>query len=394
MPVKSSAAVKPDSSPGADLSDGDLVARFGSFLLTSVEPFEPPYIRTLDAIASSLEADPRVSSVQSPGEIDEGWCIERRVFPSPADGESLVSGGDALQALQFSEALLLSIRQPPHPEDDEKPTKYSVVWDGFLAVVTWRTQSARPVGLFEGHVVREILGEALERLGLCLYLQGCNPDCTHKFAHTSIRFVPDPDDPEDIQYVEAENWAEVEARAPIMDDDELAGFFFSDLLLAMRSFTVLKNVGQRILELEVDSRAKLSELMQFNFERARLPTLPISERVKARRTQRKWLHKSRFLIARIWLTLSNIEYLRREWSALRFDFEGSSGENGKRKLFERDYADEVDRVQSLDLDLVRSGVQEMAERLDSRALLRVTAVAAVAGAIAGGLIAGLVGSSF
>jgi hypothetical protein len=370
----------------------DLVGRFGSFLLASSEPFEPPFAKTVEAITSSLEADSRVVSVRPPEDTQEGWCIARQIFPSPGDEEGLVSGRDVLQTLQFGDFFLLSIKLHVWPEDEGVPAQYTVAWDGFLAVVTWRLRSEESTSQFEGHVVKEILGEALERLGLRLYLQGCNPDCTHKFAHTNVRFIPKPDNSEGFEYVEGEHWGEAEVRTPLMEDDELTSYFFMDLLLPMRSFAVLKNVGRRILEAETDGRVKLSELMQVNYRRARLQTLPFHKRTKARWASRGWLRRSHFLIARMWLTLANIEQLRREWGTLRFSFESTSNERGKRRLFERDYADEVDRVQSLDLELMRAAVQEMAERLDSRALLRVTAIAAVLGAIAGGLIAGFAGN--
>jgi hypothetical protein len=348
----------------------------------------------MEQIADALEEDPRVRSVAVSDDLDESWCIERRAFPSPAENDGLVLGSDVLHALQFSDHLVIQIELARYPEDEEIPSEYTVVWDGFLAVVAWRSRHEKPLASFEGEVVKEVLADALDSLGMRLYLQGCNPECEHKFAHTAVRFVPDPNDPDEISYLDGSNWAEVHADAPLMDDEDLVRYFFTDLLLAIRSFAVLKNLGQRILELEADGHQQLSQLMEINFERAQLPNLSPVARSRARWQGGGWLRRSKLLIARLWLTLSNIEYLRREWSGERFQFEGSSDERGLRKLFDRDFADEVDRVQSLDLSLMRSAVQEMAERLDTRALLRVTAVAAIAGAVAGGLVGGLASAGF
>ena len=380
-----------------DESQTSLVGRFGSFILTSEEPFDPPHAETLEAISDSLEKDSRVTDVAQPEHIEDAWCIRRRIFPAPAEDEGLVSGLDALQALHFSDSLTLSVtvpkkNQPLRSDDDDVPTEYTVVWNGMFALVTWRTSESKHLPLSGGHIVVSILRDALKQLGLRLYVQGCNPGCTHEFAHTDIRFVPDDTDPDDIEYMPSANWGEVRATTPIMPDKALAEYAFLDIVGTAREFTILKNLGRRILEAEQDGRARLSALMKINYARARLPTLSPVERLKAHWAAKGWLRRSRFLIAHIWLTLSNLELLRREWTAVRFGFEEGANERGKRLLFERDYADEVDRVESLDLELMRSGVQEMAERLDSRALLRVTAVAAVAGAIAGGVVGGVIGA--
>lgn len=385
-----------DVEPPEDLEanekpDTDLVGRMGLFLLASSEQFKPPHSKTLEAVADALEEDPRVIAVKQPKQIEDSWCGRPRIYPSPAENGGLISGSDILQTLHFSRPLSFSItvpakNQPLRSDDDVVPTDYRVIWDGMLALVLWHAPGAKRLPLSGGHVVADILNNALEKLGYRLYIQGCNPGCTHKFSHTDMRFSQDLEDDEEVEYVGGKHFAEVKARVPSMEVEDLAHYVFYDLHGTVRDFMELKNFGRRILELEADGRTKLSSLMRINYTRANLPAESFVDRLKTRWGMRGWLRKSRFLIARVWLTLSNIELLRREWETSRFDFESSADERGKRKLFEQDYADEVDRVQSLDPELMRSGVQEMAERLDSRALLRVTATAAIAGAIAGGVV--------
>jgi hypothetical protein len=61
-----------------------------------------------------------------------------------------------------------------------------------------------------------------------------------------------------------------------------------------------------------------------------------------------------------------------------------------RNLFLRDYSDDVARVASLDLELIRSGVEQAAQRLDSRAIVSGTVAAAIAGAAAGAVVGAIV----
>jgi hypothetical protein len=100
------------------------------------------------------------------------------------------------------------------------------------------------------------------------------------------------------------------------------------------------------------------------------------------------------LIAQLWIALSVIERLRRTWSADRFDFDRDAREHGLDKLYVQDHADDAARIESLDLGLMRAAVEEGAERLDQRALVRITGVAAIAGALAGAVFGALAGHVF
>lgn len=376
-----------------------LVGRFGSFLLCSPKRFERPHRRTLDLIADSLEKDPRVVSVQRPDGIEDDWCGQTTFFPAPATPESVISADDSLKVLSFNRPLNFSVNvpeknQPKMRETDAVPTNYQVFWDGLLILVTWRVPSSKALPLSGGHVVSEILNEALQRLNLRLYVQGCNPACTHEFAHAYIRFLPQKER-HGVAYEDCPNWdKEVHALTPLRSDDEIATLVFRDILATAEGFTQLKNYGRRILETEAVGRRTLDALMGINYERSEIATIPRKERVKAHWEMRGWFRQARLLISQVWIILANIEGLRREWERFKLEFERRAKQHGRQLLFARDYTDEVARVQALDLGLMRDGVQELAERLDSRALLRVTAVAAIAGAIAGGVVGGVAGNLF
>jgi hypothetical protein len=263
-----------------------------------------------------------------------------------------------------------------------------------VLLVTWKLGRTEPMPMSGGHVVKEILHDALLRVGHELYVQGCNPGCTHDFAHTTIRFLPGPEGLEEVEFRDSPWFAEAEALVPSMPEEILRNYVYLDISLAVRDFTKLKNLARRILETEAAARSALGSLMWLNYKRAQLPSEPIGESLQRRWEMRGWRAESHRLIARVWLALAGIETLRRQWSADRFSFEDGLDTRGQATLFKLDYADEVDRVASLDLELMRSGVQEAAGRLDSGALLRVTAIAAVAGAVTGGLVGAVASNGF
>ena len=319
------------------------------------------------------------------------------MFPAPASRDGSRLRADALTSLVVNRGLGFPVRvpernQPKKRANDKVPAEYQAIWDGILILITWRIPTSTSLPLSGGHVVAEILSDALARLNFSLYVQGCNPVCTHGFAHTDIRFIEEEDFREAVDYTESSRLREVHALVPPLDDRQLMEGVFSDLRIVTHRFSLLKNLGRRILEAERDGHKTLESLMEINYMRATLPTLPLVERYRKRWETGGWLPKTRLLIARAWMGLAYIESLRQEWNKLRLEFERNAKIRGKYHLFVRDYADEVDRVKSLDLELMRSGLQEIAERLDSRALLRVTATAAIAGAVAGGIVGAIAGA--
>jgi len=371
------------------------VARFGSFVLTSSNRFREPFDPVVEQIRGSLEEDPRVVAVQVPP-IEDRWCTSYFIWPSPADEESILTGADRLAYLQFHRPLKFSVEvpaknQPKRSDDDWVPTAYEVLWDGAVLLVSWQISADQFIGLSGGHIVGQILREALERIGCSLYVQGCNPACTHEFVHSSIRFEMSDEDGEEIQYRDRGRPAEKVALIPKSFASDPEFFLFNDLVMAAQEFMILKNRGRRILDSEVLCRAALREVLGISYARSEMNTESWLERIKHQWAIRRWRTECRRLISQVWLTLGNIEMLRREWEDFRFRFERFAVERELGTLFHRDHAGEVERVEKLDTGLVSASVQEVANRLDNRALLVATAVAAVSGAVGGAAVSGLMG---
>lgn len=157
----------------------------------------------------------------------------------------------------------------------------------------------------------------------------------------------------------------------------------------VRGDAVWARTGRHVLDIETNARKELDELLSQNVARASIFQLAWKEQVAQRWHRRHWRRESRRLIAELWLSLSVIERLRRRWNANRFDFDDEVKERGLDRLFLLDHADDAARIESLNLDLMRSTVEDGAERIDQHALVAVTGVAAVTGAVFGALAAHL-----
>jgi len=366
-------------------------------LATANPPAKTSFADLARQIGDRLRDDSRVTDVQVP-DMENDWCSPGTIFPSPADDHGLITGHDEMKRLCFNEAISFRIEVPAKnqrlvSEGDEIPTQYRVLWDGVTILVTWTAPSDEPIPRSGGHVASDILRGALEKVNLQLYVQGCSPECKHEFAHTDIRFIKGQEGQKVVKYSTGRWTKEVEATYPPTESDP-ADKVSVDLSLIAEQFAHLKNRGRRILEMEQDGRSSLSRLMATNLRRAEISLLPWYSRPVQLWKFRGWRRQSRRLISRVWATLGNIERLRREWDQARFAFDSRAAKRGRAKLFELDYADEVDRVSSFDPDLMRSAVQEAGDRLDNRALLLVTGIGAVAGAIAGGIVGGIAGNGF
>jgi hypothetical protein len=367
-------------------------------MLSSQElPDESEYADLAARIGDQLQQDPRVIDVEVP-DIENDWCFPDVLYPAPSDDKGIVNGADRLSRLRFSEPLMFQVEVPVKnqrliADGDWMPTRYHVLWDGVTILVSWKAPAEKRVPLSGGHIVSAILAEALEGLGLLLYVQGCSPECQHEFTHTAIRFVKDGVVKGKPEYVAGKRAQEVDVRYPL--DVALPQVtVFRDLSSLAEEFAHLKNLGRRILEIENDGRDALAQLMVIDLGRAEIAVMPLRSRVGQLWKARGWRRESRRLIARVWASLGNIESLRRQWDQSRFTFDSGAEERGRERLFLLDYADEVDGVSSFNPDLMRAAVGEAGTRLDNHALLLVTGLGAIAGAIAGGVVGGLAGNGF
>jgi len=148
----------------------------------------------------------------------------------------------------------------------------------------------------------------------------------------------------------------------------------------------MKNLGRRILDLERAARGELLGLMKIQYKRAHASEHPLRERPVLLWQIRGWRRQSRASLARLWMTLTATEELKREWADVRVHFTDSLAGGGGSILFEGDEADETEAITSLDTSLIQRGIGEASARLDQTALVYATAstgLAALAGVLVG-----------
>ena len=85
----------------------------------------------------------------------------------------------------------------------------------------------------------------------------------------------------------------------------------------------------------------------------------------------------------LWLSLANVETLRRTWENLRRDFEE---DHEYLAIFVNDYSSDVATIESLEVGHLDATIEQISQSLDNRALLLATVLGALAGEKAGALV--------
>jgi hypothetical protein len=152
----------------------------------------------------------------------------------------------------------------------------------------------------------------------------------------------------------------------------------------------MKNAGRRLLDIEDAARVDLDVLLSLWHRRTKLNVQPFKS-LRQRWGFTGWRRRSRRLIARLWIEISDMEMLVRQWAERRYYLERGVEEGNKVVLLQRDYANDVRAIESLNLSLIQSAVEQASQRLDNRATAVATAYGALAGGIAGVIAALLSG---
>ncbi|WP_159802592.1 hypothetical protein [Arthrobacter zhaoguopingii] len=383
---------------------GHYFARFGTAFLIAADDDRSP-AEEWDAVVSALRADPRVADVQGERATRE-WSRYSDVFPSARDlpRDCLLSGHDILLNVRFSDPLMFKLHvprknQPTAYDWTDLPSEdYWVGWDGVSIFVLWECSPEvvhEPPG--GGLIAFDVLEQAAARAGMSLVVQACSPGCANKFAHTSVRVVQVPQSAgTSLHGIEGYIAVSVLSVDGGIKDvlEELMGTFDSP----SHDFARMKNRARRLQDLENEARAMVSELLEDDYVRLStqayglkrrtsilLRSIPASLKGKGHRRQAK--HK----IASLWLAMSGIEVLRRDWTMARQEFTDSAKKRGVDLFYRIDRKDDDNRVEAITLDFIRSAVEQQSSRIDNHTVATVTAVgavAALAGAVAGGAMGG------
>jgi hypothetical protein len=250
-------------------------------------------------------------------------------------------------------------------------------------IVLWQHE-AEMVPLSGGHVVLSIVGDAANRCGLRIYNQACSPGCENIFLHANL--LLSPDDVERLEFVSRDSNDIYLKCREWPDEKELLIDIFLDLGIVVGYFSKQKNLARRVIDLEAEAYSQLMHLLAHYTEHAEAPVKKILSRLKWRWSNRHWRSEVRLLGSRIWLCISGIELIKRNWMEQNKAFLSSVEEAKLAEIFRIDYSGDVAAVDSMDLSRLESICAQVESRLDNRALSWATAGGAVAGAVAGALV--------
>ena len=342
-----------------------------------------------------LQRDPRVTRAHV-GPLDRDWSPQYTAYPPMDEDTSHSTVLDATRHMHgqlFSEPVAIELRvpaknQPKVFEYDEIPSeRYLALWDGQCLLVAWEQPAADGVGSSGGHVIEEILEEAVDAIDAGLFVQACNPRCRYVFLHTAIRATIDRNATADWSMSHRSgdpyNLELVLSAGDSLPEVALTAWW--RLRGSLRKFATMKNRGRQILELESLVRSDLDHLNRLHHERASASQRRFPARLGVLWTHRSWRRVSRFYLARLWLGLGSLERLRRQWSDEATSFRRTADEHNLQDLFTVDTYDEVALVEKLDLHLVEAAVEHAEGRLSSNLL----ALATVGGGVAGAVVAAI-----
>ena len=377
------------------------MVRIGAFLLLTDIPDEKAH-ELRASLLEALREDSRVAHASTPRDNQPDGFADRYSFfraqPSPEEaeesGDVLLSGRDQSPAVQFWDPILMTVHvplknQPNHsPNDAVAAQDYEVLWDGWIALVSWTQDSPDDIPFAGGQVLADILRLAAEAVGAELYVQACSPYCDHLFNHTNVVVQHDASS-KTSAFVPAEQLATVTFRTSddIGSARDAALALYVELGSAAEAFAQMKNIGRRVLDLERAARGHLLFLMKLLYSRAHVSEHTVRERPRMLWNIRGWRQHSRTTMARMWVMLTAIQEVTREWEDRRRQYLQRIAENPSRELvFAIDEANEVSAIESLDTRPIREGIAEASDRLDHGALVLATlgtGAAAIAGVIVG-----------
>jgi hypothetical protein len=379
--------------PSHPASSGHYYARFGTLLLVDKGATAP--MKAFPALTAALDADTRVTEVRS-RPVQAAWSHVNRIYPQNAENTSVdLSLADQTRNLHVRDPLLIEIRVPIknqplfHDEDDVPSDTYWATWDGTTVVVLWeRPKEQELPPRSGGHIALEIFQKAAVGAGFAAVIQACSPHCQNRFAHRVMRISQFPGD-EQPSYRE-HGFPVVETHLHSDGDAaDVAIMIAEDLARVGEQFAIHKSYARRILDIEKDLRARVSQLLALDWKRSNYARRNALFRIASGLWQgaksslgRGDSQTSRWLIANLWLGMSSIEVLRRDWADTARHLNDASRDAGRADLYSDDRKDDDASIAALDIAFVRAAVEQKASQFDNRIIAWATLAGAAAAIVA------------
>lgn len=397
-----------DIPPSKD-GDAHYFGRFGTFFL-DVGHETRSNAQVHSEIVAAIKSDSRVITAEGE-EFRPPWSRRWTAFPDDrnASAEDLLSGRTHFHPLELSDPVTFEVyvpikNQPRFGEIDDVPTdRYWAAWDGVTLVVIWKQDNtARLAARSAGHVVEDVLRVAAQKAGANLVVQACSPTCTNMFSHRDLRITQWSllkDEKKSIGF---------DGSHPRIVDIQLhftggpadvVSALYGRIERPSSAFAKFKNLSRRIIDIEHLARTLVDELLLLDFhdlERSRRNPFARA----GRRVANVWRSlvghgdgdRSRQIIASLWLAMSLIESLRRDWLPVQRRFTEYSEIDGRQVLYDVDRKDDDTAVEAINTQFVRAAVEHKSARHDNRTVVWATAGGAIAGAVVA-FIAGLLTSA-
>lgn len=364
-----------------------LAIRFGTFMLAPREEVEIKEL--VERVGENLNADYRVKQAEVP-ELDAHGDEFLRRFPVSQTDEPLMEDKrnvlELVNPFTFRVSVPIKNQRTFHAGDEVPTDLYECCWDGQSITVAWPIDAASGIPRSGGHVVEEVLRDLADKTDCDLIVQACSPGCTYLFAHTTLRVTATDNSEAAVQRADDDRFV-VNLEYPHKNDwlpSELSSEIFYEIRRVLRTFSHLKNDGLHLLELEGEARGDLDNLIgvqhhQLSEHRAASALAHPIRHLKHRRSIKAD-------VSRLWLAISRMQILQRTWSYTLTSFESRAEDFGLLPLFDNERSDEP-LIRDLNLDLIRSALEDSSRRMDSSSLVAATVAAGVTGAGIGAVAA-------
>lgn len=344
-------------------------------------------------VMANLDADTRVRDLNpKPGE-ENGVSMTHISMGTRNENDGRVPAPNRhVHVAKFDSPVVMKVNVPRRLQGQDRGAsaipseEYIVAWDGVELLVTWTPASTgNATGYYGGFAAIDVLRDALEKAGVKAVPQPCGPHCEYPFAHTNL-LLSQAENVDDLSLT-AHKPGSVVATIPTQSDDiTMTRFLARRLGFTIRTFARMRGFGATVIATENRARKEVADLLMLQYEMANVSAQPFFKSISLRIEKSDVPKKMSRLIAGLWLRLATLEQNRRKWGEVRHIYETSTAASGFDLLFGVEYPQEVNSVEGIEVDNLRSAVEQMTVRADSRGVI----VATITGAIAGGAIAGIV----
>jgi hypothetical protein len=242
-----------------------------------------------------------------------------------------------------------------------------------------------------GHILDDVLKTAAEDAGYMLLQQACSLECKNMFAHRDLRLIQVPgyggiasgflasDDVGPASAVVEQHGSAKDVLRSIC----------ATVMPASMEFALFKNYARRLFAMEDLAHEFVTDLLGQDYQAIVQKRRPLYKRavsVLLRKNKQRGPRSVDELIASLWLLMASKDVLAGTVATKRRAFDIQAADYETELLYVADRREDEHRLELLNLDFVRSAIEQKSSRLDNRIIAWATACgafAAIVGAVIG-----------